>query len=54
MVSVTWPLVCCWCDRPDEVVIRVGPFVVCNDCFETLDRLDVLLGRMPRRGGKTL
>ncbi len=32
----------------------MGPLVVCNTCFEALDRLDVLLGRMPRRRGKTL
>ena len=47
-----WPLWCCWCDRRIDVGLGAAPFVVCNDCFETLDRLDVLLGRMPRRGGR--
>jgi hypothetical protein len=44
-------LTCCWCDNPIEVGIGAVPLVVCNDCFEALDLLDALLGRMPRRRG---
>jgi len=45
---VGWPLWCCWCDSPIRVGIGTAPFIVCNDCYEALDRLDALLPRMPR------
>ena len=44
-VSATWPLWCAWCDRPIESGIDVGPLIVCNDCYEALDKLDRTLDK---------
>lgn len=36
-------LYCCWCNRRFHIVIGSPPFILCNACYEELDKFDQLM-----------